>query len=71
MIIALLEYLLGKPPAKGEAEAGPEQKAPLDILEEAYARGEIGRNEPPRKRQDLLISRGLFVFFFRSLSNFI
>jgi len=54
MIIALLKYLLGKPSGKGESEAGPEQKTPLDILKEAYARGEIGRDEYLQKRQDLL-----------------
>ena len=53
-IVALLKYLLGKPSGKGEPEAGPEQKTPLDILKEAYARGEIGRDEYLQKRQDLL-----------------
>lgn len=47
-------YLLGKPSGKGEPEPGPEQKTPLDILKEAYARGEIGRDEYLQKRQDLL-----------------
>ncbi len=56
MIIALLKYLLGKPSAKGEPEPGSEQKTPLDILKEAYARGEIGREEYLQKRQDLLES---------------
>jgi putative membrane protein len=54
IIVALLKYLLGKPSGKGEPEAGPKQKAPLDILKEAYARGEIGRDEYLQKRQDLL-----------------
>jgi len=54
MIIALLKYLLGKPSDKGETEPGPEQKTLLDILKEAYARGEIGRDEHLRKQQDLL-----------------
>jgi putative membrane protein len=47
MIIVLLNFLLGKHFGKGELEAGPEQKTPLDILKEAYAyaRGEIGRDE--------------------------
>ena len=54
MIIVLLKFLLGKHSGKGESEAGPEQKAPLDILKRAYARGEIGRDEYLQKRQDLL-----------------
>ena len=29
-------------------------KSPLDMLDEAYARGEIGREEYLRKREDLL-----------------
>jgi putative membrane protein len=54
MIIALLKFLLGKPSAKGEPVAGTEQKTPLDILKEAYARGEVDRDEYLQKRQDLL-----------------
>jgi uncharacterized membrane protein len=67
MIIALLKYLLGKPSGKGESEAGSEPKAPLDILKEAYARGEIGRNEPLRKRQDLLHKLGGYSSLFPML----
>lgn len=29
-------------------------KSPLDLLDEAYARGEIGREEYLRKREDLM-----------------
>ena len=54
MIIALLKHLLGKPSGKGEPEAGPEQETLLDILKQAYARGEISRDEYLQKRQDLL-----------------
>ena len=34
--------------------AGEAVKSPLDTLDEAYARGEIGREEYLRKREDLL-----------------
>jgi len=67
MIIALLKYLLGKTSAKGEPEAGPEQKTPLDILKEAYARGEIGRDEYLQKRQDLLDKQGGYSSLFLEL----
>lgn len=33
--------------------AGEAAKSPLDTLDEAYARGEIGRKEYLRKREDL------------------
>ena len=36
------------------ATAGEAAKSPLDTLDEAYARGEIGREEYRRKREDLL-----------------
>ena len=70
MIIALLKYLFGKPSAKGDPEPGPEQKTPLDILEEAYARGEIGRDEYLQKRQDLLEKQESIRLCFWDLSNF-
>jgi len=66
MIIVLLKFLLGKHFGKGELEAGPEQKTPLDILKQAYARGEIGRDEYLQKLQDLLDKQG-GVFFFLEL----
>ena len=34
--------------------AGEAVKSPLDTLDEAYARGEIGREEYLRKREDLM-----------------
>jgi hypothetical protein len=37
------------------------------MLEEAYARGEISRNEPLRKRQDLLHKRGGYSSLFPML----
>ncbi|MBS0330117.1 MAG: SHOCT domain-containing protein, partial [Proteobacteria bacterium] len=32
----------------------PEQKTPLDILKESYARGDLSRDEYLQKRDDLL-----------------
>ena len=54
LIVALLKYLFAKPRGKNATEARPEPKIPLDILKEAYARGEIGREEYLQKRGDLL-----------------
>ena len=54
LIIALLKYLFAKPRDKDGSEVRPEQKTPLDILKETYARGEIGRDEYLQKRDDLL-----------------
>ncbi|MBI3432989.1 MAG: SHOCT domain-containing protein [Hydrogenophilales bacterium] len=54
LIIALLKYLFARPRGEGGSEARPEQKNPLDILKETYARGEIGRDEYLQKRDDLL-----------------
>ncbi|MBI5752140.1 MAG: SHOCT domain-containing protein [Hydrogenophilales bacterium] len=34
--------------------AGAAAKSPLDLLDETYARGEIGREEYLRRREDLL-----------------
>ena len=67
MIIALLKYLLGRPSGKGGPESGAEQKTPLDILKQAYARGEIGRDEYLRKRQDLLDKQGGYSSLFQEL----
>lgn len=54
LIIALLKYLLTRPQDRGGREDAPKLKTPLDILKEAYARGEIGRDEYLQKRDDLL-----------------
>ena len=54
LIIALLKYLFARPGSKDSREAPPGQKAPLDILKESYARGEISRDEYLQKRDDLL-----------------
>jgi len=53
LIVALLKYLFANPHKHG-SEVRPEQKTPLDILKETYARGEIGRDEYLQKRDDLL-----------------
>ena len=54
LIVALLKYLFAKPRDKDGSEARAEQKTPLDILKETYARGEISRDEYLQKRDDLL-----------------
>lgn len=41
-------HMSGAPPAAETA------KSPLDLLDEAYARGDISRDEYLRKREDLL-----------------
>jgi putative membrane protein len=52
LLIALAKYLLGKKPGAPREEKA--EKTPLDILKEAYARGEISRDEYLQKRDDLL-----------------
>ena len=54
VIVALLKYLFAKPRDRDGSEVPPEAKTPLDILKEAYARGEISRDEYLQKRDDLL-----------------
>lgn len=54
LIVALLKYLFIKSRNQDVRETQSEQKTPLDILKEAYARGEIGRDEFLQKRGDLL-----------------
>ncbi len=52
-IFALLKYLLDKSASNaGKNEIVPRQ-TPLDILKEAYARGDIDREEFLQKRDDL------------------
>ena len=53
-LFALLKYLIVRPRGDGGRSNLPEKKTPLDILKEAYARGEIGREEYLQKRDDLL-----------------
>ncbi|MHB0974201.1 MAG: SHOCT domain-containing protein [Thiobacillus sp.] len=54
LVVALLKYLVVKPRDKAGRDAQPEHKTPLDILKEAYARGDINRDEYLQKRDDLL-----------------
>lgn len=51
LIAAAIKYLVAKPgPGGGRQETG---KTALDYLEEAYAKGEISREEFLQKREDL------------------
>lgn len=54
LIIALLKYLFVPPAGKARRESEPAQKTSLDILKDAYARGDIPRDEYLQKRDDLL-----------------
>lgn len=51
-VIALFKYLFG---ARRGSEPSPQPpSSALDILKNAYARGEIGRDEYLQKRDDIL-----------------
>lgn len=55
LLFALVKYLFGKTRQGGPAPREEKtEKTALDILKEAYARGEISRDEYLRKRDDLL-----------------
>lgn len=57
VILALLKYLFAKPRGPGERVDKPQQPqtaSALDLLKEAYARGDISREEYLQKRDDLL-----------------
>ena len=54
LLFALLKYLIANPRGDAGRKDMPEKKTPLDILKEAYARGEISREEYLQKRDDLL-----------------
>jgi putative membrane protein len=54
LLAGLLKYLFSKPRGDSGRNGEPERQTPLDILKEAYARGEIGREEFLQKRDDLL-----------------
>lgn len=53
-LFALLKYLFSRPRGNGDGGNRRENDSPLDILKEAYARGDIGREEYLQKRGDLL-----------------
>ncbi|MCC5859799.1 MAG: SHOCT domain-containing protein [Ectothiorhodospiraceae bacterium] len=50
LVILLVRWLGG---AGGDSPAGRSRPAPLDILKERYARGEIDRDEYEQRRRDL------------------
>lgn len=54
VLFALVKYLFFKRRDEVGRNFLPDRKTPLDILKEAYARGEIDRDEYLRKRDDLL-----------------
>lgn len=55
ILIAILAYALGWIPSRGASRHGTSTDAedPVEILRKRYARGEIGREEFERVRQDL------------------
>ena len=54
LLAVLLKYLFGKSRGKAGPPDEPPRQTPLDVLKEAYARGEIGREEFLQKRDDIL-----------------
>lgn len=61
LLAALLKYLFsrhggrkGPPETLIEPQIEPYRPTPLDVLKEAYARGEINRGEFLQKRDDIL-----------------
>jgi putative membrane protein len=54
IVIALARWAFGARGSRGGPEAGRRDEAPaLEILEQRYARGEIGRDEFEQKKRDL------------------
>ena len=53
LIFALVKYLLAKPRQDGHPPSAHQETA-LEILQKAYARGDISREEYLAKRDDLL-----------------
>lgn len=60
VILALLKYLFARTPRRDDRDGGAggaggtSATTALDILKQAYARGDISREEYLRKRDDLL-----------------
>lgn len=56
LIVAVVAYLFGWRPENlnlGGSRGQRDEKAPLDILKERYARGEVTKEEYERMRADL------------------
>ena len=56
LIVALVAYLMGWRPEDlnlGQRQGRSDEKAPLEIVKERYARGEITKEEYERMRSDL------------------
>jgi putative membrane protein len=54
LLAVLVKYLFTKPRGNAERPGEPARHTPLDVLKEAYARGEISREEFLQKRDDIL-----------------
>lgn len=54
LLAVLLKYLFSKSRRSGGGQDEPARPAPLDVLKDAYARGEISRDEFLQKRGDIL-----------------
>jgi putative membrane protein len=54
LLAVLLKYLFTKSRGNGGRPGEPTRQTPLDVLKEAYARGEISREEFLQKRDDIL-----------------
>jgi putative membrane protein len=56
LIVAVVAYLMGWRPENlnlGQRRERTDEKAPLEILKERYARGEVSKEEYERMRADL------------------
>lgn len=54
LVAALLRYLFTRPRHHAGQERAQERPSALDLVKEAYARGEISREEFLQKRDDIL-----------------
>jgi putative membrane protein len=52
-VVLLVRWAGGQWPGTTPSRAAPQDRTPLDILKERYARGEIDREEYMRRRADL------------------